>query len=300
MALTCPACGLPGGHLLTEERGRYRMFRCPDCAVEFSDPMQTAQGDARIATVYEGRTQCVGQYLGWFHQEFLHARPARGGRLLDVGCGTGDFVAAAGRCGYDAMGIDTDREAVQAGRSHYRDLPLFCMRAEDFLQQEPRQYDVITFFEVLEHLENPSGFIAMVRAHLKASGWMALSVPNNDSRLLAVYRRLTRVIDYPPHHLTRWTKQGLTRLMHAHGFAVERLAVLAPSLSDLVSDTCRLRLTVFPMERRLRVGAALNRMLRPADGLAPLVSKEGRGVFLLARLADGAPAALQAGEGSGR
>lgn len=300
MTLACPACGRAGGHLLREERETYRMFCCPDCTVEFSDPMQTAQDDARIAVVYEGRTQCVGQYLGWFHRQFLQALPAHGGTLLDIGCGTGDFVAAARRCGYDAMGIDTDREAVQAGKSHYGDLPLFCMRAEDFLGRDPRRYDVVTFFEVLEHLENPAGFIALVRAHLKAGGWIALSVPNNDSRLSAVYRRLTRFIDYPPHHLTRWSKQGLTHLVQAHGFTVERLAVLTPSLSDLVSDTCRLRLTMLPMERRLRLGATLTRMLRPADGLAPLVSKEGRGMFLLARLADAGPAILQAGEGNGR
>lgn len=276
------------------------MFRCPDCAVEFSDPMQTATDDARIAAVYEGRTQRAGQYLGWFHREFLQSPPARGATLLDIGCGTGDFVSAARRCGYDAMGIDTDREAVQTGRSYHGDLPLFCMRAEDFLQQEPRRYDVVTFFEVLEHLESPSAFIALVRSHLTTDGQMALSVPNNDSRLLAVYRQLTGVIDYPPHHLTRWSKQGLTRLVSAHGFTVERLVVLTPSFSDLVFDTCRLRLTKLPMERRLRVGAALTRMLRPADGLAPLVSQEGRGLFVLARLAGALSTDLPARGGSAR
>lgn len=282
MRMTCPSCGTADGHLLGDRRDEFRMYRCPTCSLEFADPMRTLPGDTRIASLYEGRTGLVGQYLGWYHGAFL-ASDLTPGRLLDLGCGTGDFVAAAARRGFVAQGVDQDGIAIEAGRRYHQTIILHEANIEAFLRSDRQQYDVITFFEVLEHLEEPIVFLRAVRDRLCPGGTIGLSVPNNDSPLLAVYRRLTRVVDVPPHHLTRWTKQALRSLFAREGFEIVSVSVLPPTFSDLVQDTCRMRLRRLSLPTRLRIGAFLTRCVRPADPLARAFIGEGRGMFVLAR-----------------
>jgi SAM-dependent methyltransferase len=244
--------------------------------------MRIPPNDARIASLYEGRTGLVGHYLGWYHDAFL-ASGVTPGWLLDLGCGTGDFVAAAARREFVAQGVDQDGIAIAAGRRHYHQITLHEANIEAFLRSDRQQYDVITFFEVLEHLENPAGFLAAVRERLRPGGTIGLSVPNNDSPLLAVYRRLTRVVDVPPHHLTRWNKQALRSLFAREGFDVVSVSVLPPTFSDLVQDTCWMRLRRLSLPTRLRIGAVVTRCVRPTDPLARAFIGEGRGMFILAR-----------------
>ncbi len=258
------------------------MYRCQTCSLEFADPMRTPPHDVRIAALYEGRTGLVGHYLGWYHRVFL-ASDLTPGRLLDLGCGTGDFVAAAARRGFVAEGVDQDRIAIEAGRRHHQTIILHEASVETFLRSDHKKYDVITFFEVLEHLEKPVLFLQAVRDRLRPGGTIGLSVPNNDSPLLTVYRRLTRVVDVPPHHLTRWTKQALRSLFAREGFEIVSVSVLPPTFSDLIQDACAMRLRCLSVPTRLCIGAFLARLVRLADPLARGFIGEGRGMFVLAR-----------------
>lgn len=280
--MTCPACRCADGHMPGDCRDEYRMYRCPTCGLEFADPMRSSPGDGRIAALYEGRTNLVGGYLGWYHAAFFASGVAPG-RLLDLGCGTGDFVAAALGHGFVALGVDQDGAAIAAGRRYHGEIELHEAHIQEFLQRDQQPFDVITLFEVLEHLEDPGAFLRVARARLREGGAIALSVPNNDSPLLTAYRRLTRRIDVPPHHLTRWTKKALSHLLTREGFRVLSWSVLPPTFSDLVLDACRMRFRVLSLQQRLRVGAILTRCVRPADRLVRAVAHEGRGMFALAR-----------------
>jgi 2-polyprenyl-3-methyl-5-hydroxy-6-metoxy-1,4-benzoquinol methylase len=259
------------------------MLRCPSCGLEFSHPLASAPDESQIAEIYEDRPQFVGQYIGWFHREFLAANPSPQGTLLDVGCGTGDFVRLSISHGYRATGIDPDSRAIEAGRRFHGGIPLCAMGAAEFFAQNDRQYDVITFFEVLEHLEDPRRFVETVKHHLADRGWIALSVPNNDSPLLGLYRKVTRIIDYPPHHLTRWSKRTMTFLLESAGFEIVRVVTLRPSLADIIPDACRIRLRRLRPERRARVAGLLRLIISPLDALTPRIWHEGRGMFVLAR-----------------
>ncbi len=283
MSLVCPACESTRGHRFVESHGSYKVFRCAGCTVEFAWPMDSTLDKGSIARVYESRTEFVGQYIGWFHREFLKHMPSPPGALLDVGCGTGDFVELASRNGYKATGIDPDQTAIESGKAFHGDVPLFCTTAADFFRRNDSRHDVITFFEVLEHLENPQGFLQEVRRHLVYRGHIALSVPNNDSPMIRLYRKATRVIDYPPHHLTRWSKKALRRLLEAGGFEIVQMVSLEPSVTDIIPDACRIRLSMLRPMGRARVAAFLRILANPMDRLVSIAVKEGRGMFVLAR-----------------
>ncbi len=283
MRLVCPVCEMAQDHRLVEARGRYQIFRCTDCTVEFASPMETSLDDKRIEEIYGSRVEFVGQYIGWFHLEFLKFRPRPHGTLLDMGCGTGDFVELAIRSGYRAIGIDPDSTAIESGKAFHGNVPLFCMTATEFFHRNDTRYNVITFFEVLEHLENPRGFLGEVHRHLAEGGYIALSIPNNDSPLTRLYRKATRIIDYPPHHLTRWSKNALKRLLETCGFDVVKLICLQPTITDIIPDTCMIRLRILDPKTRTRVASILRKMVHPLDKLVAMTLEEGRGMFVLAR-----------------
>ena len=77
---------------------------------------------------------------------------------------------------------------------------------------------MVSFFEVLEHQDNPAGFLAQVRSLLKPGGYIALSVPNRNR-----WQKGLDVTDLPPNHLTRWNPEGLTGFLLREGFEIVSL-----------------------------------------------------------------------------
>lgn len=151
------------------------------------------------------------------HKYFLaDALAPRGGKLLDIGCGTGNFLAAARDAGYQVTGTELDRNAAKCAKERLglqRVLPLTI--AEFTEQTFEEKFDVVTFFEVLEHQTEPAEFLRRVKACLKPRGTIALSVPNRERWLTG-----PDVLDYPPNHFLRWNAAALKKFLEAQGFEV--------------------------------------------------------------------------------
>ena len=146
----------------------------------------------------------------WEWECFLAAK-LRGETLLDIGCGAGDFAFLAEKRGYHVSGVDLQDRSLACARDR---VPSGVFRKLD-IDHEPLSggpFDIITAFEVLEHLERPGAAIAKMLAVLAPDGHIVMSVPCIDRH--PFFRRLS-VIDYPPHHLTMWTPQALTVLLEA-------------------------------------------------------------------------------------
>jgi SAM-dependent methyltransferase len=151
------------------------------------------------------------------HRYFLSDPLApRGGALLDIGCGTGNFLAAAQEAGYRVTGIELDGNAARFAKERLglqRVLPLTI--SEFAAQQQPELFDVVTFFEVLEHQAAPVEFLRNVRACVHSGGMIALSVPNRERWLTG-----PDVLDYPPNHFLRWNVTALEKFLDMQGFEV--------------------------------------------------------------------------------
>ncbi len=105
-------------------------------------------------------------------------RPDGNKRLLDVGCGVGRFCLAARSKGWDVIGIDTSEKAVKAARE-LAGLPVFQGSVDDMLK-EGKRFDVVTAFEVLEHLGDPVTFLGKLRSLIIPGGHLFCTVPNAD------------------------------------------------------------------------------------------------------------------------
>ena len=221
--VNCPGCGRRHEGPSVEEYCRFSLYCCQGCGLQFWHPVEVPDA-AWHEMVYQGRDQHV-MPLEPGHQFFLSSpRAPKSGSLLDVGCGTGNFLSATRAAGYDVIGIELNQNAARFARKRLG-LDVLPLRLEDFVREHPdRRFDAVTFFEVLEHQDKPQAFLKLAKSCLKSGGYLALSVPNRER-----WQEGTEVLDYPPNHLTRWNARTLNNFLTAQGFEI--LAICEEPLS---------------------------------------------------------------------
>jgi 2-polyprenyl-3-methyl-5-hydroxy-6-metoxy-1,4-benzoquinol methylase len=211
----CPACGNRTREPAVERYGKYERFRCAECGLEFWEPR--VMPDARwYEQMYGGRDETL-MPLEPGHKYFLGDPLAPGrGELLDIGCGTGNFLAAARDAGYSVTGTELDRNAASFAKERLGLPRVLGLTISEFAERHPDEnFDVVTFFEVLEHQAAPLDFLEKVKSRLRPRGYIALSVPNRERWLTG-----PDPLDYPPNHFLRWNAAALRKVLSAHGFEV--------------------------------------------------------------------------------
>ena len=165
---------------------------------------------------YQGR-DATAMPLEPGHRFFLSdSKAPKSGKLLALGCGVGNFLAAARDAGFDVTGIELNHNAVRFAHEYYGLRCVFAIRPEQFrATHTSEKFDVVTFFEVLEHQEDPRGFLDVAKDCLAEGGYLALSVPNRNR-----WQKGTETLDYPPNHLTRWSPRSLGNFLTQCGFEI--------------------------------------------------------------------------------
>jgi len=205
-----------------EHHGSYTLRLCGTCDVQFADPLEEPG-----QSFYETHSRYTGpellyttpRALNWDQRWFLRDRPCSGGALLDVGCGTGYFLAAARRAGYRVSGLDLSRPQLELARRLFGLTDLYPTTLAEYARSRAAgSLDVVTAFQVMEHVADPVAFIRDARALLVPGGYLAVGVPN--WRVWQIFREW---LDHPPHHLTRWSRTSLRKALELGGFEIVRL-----------------------------------------------------------------------------
>ena len=232
--MRCPLCGdaraAATGATHAEGGASYTLYACGSCAGQFWWPLANPgaawyERDERYADRNadpilrpNGKHRSVMDYLG-----------TRPGRVLDVGCGVGNFLALAASRGWECYGIDFDADAIAAGKRTFGLEHLEVASLADYAARHAGEtFDLITFFDVLEHLDDHNAFLESVTRLLAPSGAVALSVP---------YRYAWRWLipnDLPPRHLTRWDERSLANILARHGLAIAFVSRYPASLRFIV------------------------------------------------------------------
>jgi 2-polyprenyl-3-methyl-5-hydroxy-6-metoxy-1,4-benzoquinol methylase len=143
------------------------------------------------------------------------------GKLLDIGCGVGRFCRAAYSKNWDVKGIDISAIAVAKGKQT-APFPIFNTTAEDYIKSG-EQFDVVTAFEVLEHLVNPLEFLSNTTKLLKKGGTFFCTVPNIDS---STVRTATKRDWLPPIHVLFFSQRALYEALIVSGYTNIRSGII--------------------------------------------------------------------------
>lgn len=248
MALAkCPLChGKERKRLF--ELDRYDVYECSDCRLRFIDPCLSPEG-----TRYYYSSEETLMELNAFHNSYydfgdpnansktvrdftrtlktLEGNSVNGDRkIFDVGCGNGLFLAVAKKRGWKVSGCEPSESNVALARSKFG-LDVHCADFAVFVPTGDK-YDVVSFWDVLEHMVEPSAFLEKVRGMLKPGGRIVVGGPNDQSflRILASWiygltgGRVRGPLQkaYLLEHVTYYTIATMTRLFEQHGFVLEQ------------------------------------------------------------------------------
>jgi SAM-dependent methyltransferase len=214
-ARRCPGCGTAAQGDALERSHEAGLYACSNCDLQFWYPAIMPGADWYEAA-YRGRVS-TEMPLEPGHLYFLSdPRAPKRGSLLDMGCGSGNFLAAARDAGFEVTGFEPDQNAVQFSKEHYGLKNVYASLPGDFRREHPgERFDVVTFFEVLEHQKDPQSFLDIAKSFVTDGGYIALSVPNGTRWQVGV-----DTLDYPPNHLTRWSPRALRSFLERNGLEV--------------------------------------------------------------------------------
>ncbi len=150
-----------------------------------------------------------------------------GRQLLDVGCFCGVFLSVAQAQGWTGTGLEPLIGAAIYARATYG-LPIVndVLRPDSF---PPNAFDVITAFQVFEHLIHPDEQLENLKPMLKPGGLLLIEVPNIATPLVKLLGPRHR--HFVQDHVSLFSAQTLTRLLEAHGFTVRQVYYPARALS---------------------------------------------------------------------
>lgn len=229
----CPLCGEPSPERARAVFPPYRVVDCASCSMRYLSPRVHESDVARLygASEYWEEGGSSGGYSSYSSMEPLLVRtfvrrlsplPPReaGARLLDVGCGPGAGLDAARSLGFEAWGLDVSSSAVAVASSRHPDRVRLGALSDRLFPQG--SFDVITLFDVIEHVYDPRRLAVDLAWHLAPEGRIVVATPNVESVLARLTGR--RWVSYKiPEHVSYFSPRTLAAAL-APGFEIERVS----------------------------------------------------------------------------
>jgi len=143
-----------------------------------------------------------------------------GGRLLEIGCATGEFLEFARHAGFEVLGVDASR--VYSAHAIAKGLDVRVGRLED-LDLAPGSLDVVAMFHLIEHLEDPADTLRRVHDLLAPGGRVMIATPNLEATTDRMFG-FSRPNFHQPDHLLFFSPATLGQLLSRCGFETELTA----------------------------------------------------------------------------
>jgi len=195
------------------------------------------------------------------------------GRLLEVGCGTGHFLAVAAARGWQPVGLEISASAhEQIQRLNTNRPSAFVVHAIDVMDADfpPGQFQTAILIEVLEHMVDPRACLQRLHAWLAPGGVLYLTTPNVDSLSRFALGARWRAIE--PEHRCLFNPRALATLLARSGFRPMRTVTKNIDLPEILAKWRSARRSTSPQRtteatQALREAAEASRLLRTAKAV---------------------------------
>jgi SAM-dependent methyltransferase len=237
--LRCPKCGLVwlNPQPIPEDIGKlYSEYYTHGTAPE-TPAWQNAVVFGILNAAYGYKNVRVNKPLGWLASclgplrdiaggAVMWLNGSRPGKLLDVGCGNGRFLATMRKLGWEVAGVEPDKQAAKVARER------FGLDVHEGVLEEiafpDDTFDAITMGHVVEHLPDPVNTLRECQRILKKDGRLVVTVPNIESLGHRLYREAWIYLD-PPRHLFLFSPLTLRACVERSGLQVLELRTTACS-----------------------------------------------------------------------
>ena len=234
---TCPVCGGTKSKMLAEIYD-FIYVECSDCTLVYiSNPPTNSEiqnlyntpfysglendlyGDPEVSD-YRVTNIAIPKVV------FVEERLDRKGAWLDIGCGTGEILAAAQPRGWRVAGIETNVQTAEIGRARFG-VPI----STEFITETESSrlvgdFDVISLFGVLEHFYDPDAVVKILGDHMKAGAALVIEVPHYPSISCFSQMAFPGLVDRmmaPPMHLMIFSLEALTKLLQRYGLTIKHV-----------------------------------------------------------------------------
>jgi SAM-dependent methyltransferase len=216
----CPGCSGRRWQTLFPANG-HAIARCQQCGLVRT--LGAGAGNDALYPPFDQRDTALVRAVRFAIQQLLRERAAfvrqiqPSGRLLDFGCGSGAFASLMAKGPYDVVGL----EPFSLGKPLEK--PRLQLLRSPLQKVRPQlgQFDVVTLWQVLEHVEDPASLLADLATHVRPDGVMIVSVPNFASWQGRLFGAEWFHLD-PPRHVSHFELPSLRALLGRLGFEVFR------------------------------------------------------------------------------
>jgi SAM-dependent methyltransferase len=222
----CPVCQSSRLHYLFSVKG-YRIVRCDDCTLMMTNPQPS---DAELGQIYgEDYFLVEKNEAGQRHVDELKQGTAdlyldmlarygapKGARLLEIGCGQGDFLVRAQNQGMKVAGVEYSSHACEVARKKLGGTgEITCGEITDVTAEG--LYDVCALSDVIEHVRDPAEFLDRAYRLLKPDGIIFIATPTLDSWSARLLKN--NWMEFKPEHLWYFKAETLQTLLIQRGFS---------------------------------------------------------------------------------
>lgn len=217
---------------LTSLRGyeKHFLIKCSNCSFVFAKKIPT-QKELELHYEGYGRNDYLSPITIKRYNDILDdfEKYKKTKKLLDVGCGIGYFLEIAIKRGWEVYGTEYTDEAIEICRKKGISMHKGVLNPKNY---EEESFDIITSFEVIEHINNPIDELRNFHKLLRKGGLVYLTTPNFNSLLRYRLKSEYNVICYPE-HLSYYTPKTLKKVFLNTGFQKKKIETTGISLTRL-------------------------------------------------------------------
>ena len=208
-------------------KDNFNLYRCKKCKLIFIHPLPQTVNNIYSKNYFCGAKQGRGYVnydedkksdLPTFHSylDRIEKTAATGGQLLDIGAATGTFLEVARQRGWQTKGVEISAYAAAEGVKKNLDIVAGTIQTA---RLNHNFFDVITLWDVFEHVENPKKEIEDISDLLKPNGVIAMNLPDTGSLFAKISGKFWPLL-LPPEHIHLFSKKGLINLLERKGYKI--------------------------------------------------------------------------------